>query len=31
VVLDGKDRKIFKDLLARSLEDLGLPSYTSEK
>ena len=30
-VLDGKDRQIFKDLLARSLEDLGLPSYTSEK
>ncbi len=30
-VLDGKDRQIFKDLLARSLDDLGLPSYTSEK
>ena len=30
-VLDSKDRQIFKDLLARTLEDLGLPSYTSEK
>lgn len=30
-VLDGKDRQIFKDLLARSLEDMGLPNYTSEK
>ena len=30
-VLNGNDRQIFKDLLARSLEDLGLPNYTSEK
>ena len=30
-VLNGQDRQIFKDLLARSLEYLGLPSYTSEK
>ena len=30
-VLNGQDRQIFKDLLIRSLEYLGLPSYTSEK
>ena len=30
-VVDGRDRQLFKDLLAQTLERTGLASYTSEK
>ncbi|PKB82582.1 MAG: nuclease, partial [SAR202 cluster bacterium Io17-Chloro-G9] len=30
-VVDGRDRQLFKDLLAQTLESQGLSSYTSEK
>ena len=30
-VVDGRDRQVFKDMVAQTLERLGQPSYTSEK